>query len=168
MSRLLVINLILLTIVSFCNNRNSHYENKPASTSKDSILLYGDWKITRFTAGYLSEITEEDAKKYIGQIITLRPSVAAIHGDTCTRPYFKISTQSSDKYFYENNRVDKSSLKINQDSILVMEMGCKENPKYSNEYSPNFLYDFIVIENNLMIVSFKGFYFYLERELISA
>lgn len=163
MSRILIISSILLTTVSFCNNRNSSRESGQASIPKDSLVLYGDWKITKFTAGSVSEITDDDAQKYVGQIITLRPDIAIINNDTCSQPYFKMSTQNSDKYFYENNRIDKASLKIKEDSIQVMEMGCKGNPKYSNESSPNFLYDFIVTDNNLMIVSFKGFYFYLER-----
>jgi hypothetical protein len=163
MSRILIISSILLTTVSFCNNRNSSRESGQASIPKDSLALYGDWKITKFTAGSISEITEEDAQKYVGQIITLKAGLAVINSDTCNQPYFKTSIQSSDKYFYENNRVDKATLKIKQDSIQVVEIGCKNRPKYSNENSPNFLYDFIVIDNNLMIVSFKGFYFYLER-----
>ncbi len=165
MNRILIISSILLITVSFCNTRNSSHRSSEASIPKDSLVLYGDWKITRFTAGSISEITEDDAQKYVGQRITLKPNLAVINGDTCNQPYFKTSIQSSDKYFYENNRIDKATLKIKQDSIQITEMGCKGNPKYSNENSSNFLYDFIVVENNLMIVSFKGFYFYLEREL---
>jgi hypothetical protein len=165
MSRILIISSILFTTVSFCNNKNGGHKNSQASIPKDSFVLYGDWKITRFTAGSISEITDDDAQKYVGQIITLRPDIAIINNDTCSQPYFKMSTQNSDKYFYANNRIDKAALKIKQDSIQVVEMSCKGNPKYSNENSPNFLYDFIIVESNLMIVSFKGFYFYLEREL---
>lgn len=163
MNRILIIISILLTTVSFCNNRNNSHESSEASIPKDSLVLYGDWKIIKFTAGSISEITEEDARKYIGQIIILKPGLAVVSSDTCNQPYFKTSIQSSDKYFYENNRIDKATLKIKQDSIQVMKIGCKSPPKYSNENSSNFLYDFIVIDNNLMIVSFKGFYFYLER-----
>jgi hypothetical protein len=163
MSRILIITSILLTTASFCNNRNSDHQSSQASVSKDSLALYGDWKITGFTAGAISEITEEDAQKYVGQTITLKPGLAVINSDTCNQPYFKTSIQNSDRYFYENNRIDKATLKIKQDSIQVMEIGCKSSPKYSNENSSNFLYDFIVIDNNSLIVSFKGFYFYLER-----
>jgi len=165
MSRILIISSILLTTVSFCNNRSTGHESSQAASPRDSIVLNGVWKITRFTAGSISEITDDDAQKYVGQTITLRPDIAIINNDTCSQPYFKMSTQNSDKYFYTNNRIDKAALKIKQDSIQVIEMSCKGNPKYSNENSPNFLYDFIVVENNLMIVSFKGIYFYLEREL---
>jgi hypothetical protein len=165
MNRILIISSILVTTVSFCNNKNSKHESSEASGQKDSLVLYGDWKITKFTAGTISEITEKDAQKYVGQIVTLKPGFVIINSDTCNQPYFKTSIQNSDKYFYDNNRVDKATLKIKQDSIKLMEVGCKVPPKYSNENSSNFLYDFIVIDNNIMIVSFKGFYFYLEREL---
>lgn len=163
MSWILIITSFLLATSTFCNSKNSGNESSDSSIQKDSLVLYGNWKITQFKAGSISEITEEDAQKYVGQIITLRPELAVINNDTCSQPYFKASFQGSDKYFYENNRIDKAVLKINQDSIQVMEIGCNTHPKYSNENSPNFLYDFIVIDNNLMIVSFKGFYFYLER-----
>jgi hypothetical protein len=163
MKRILITTSILLTTLSFCNNRKTGHESRYASIPKDSLILYGDWSITEFTPGSISEITEEDARKYIGQKITLKPNLTVINGDTCNKPYFKTSIQSSDKYFYANNRIDKATLKIKQDSIQVMEMGCESNPKYSSEKSTNFLYDFIIVDHDLMIVSFKGFYFSLER-----
>jgi len=166
MSRIIIVSsLLLLTTVSHCKSRNSSVESHQASVPKDSLVLYGDWKIIKFAAGAVSEITEEDAQKYVGQIITLKLDNAIINGDTCSQPRFKSSIQNSDDYFYQNNRIDKATLKIKQDSIQVVEVGCSGRPKYSNGNSPNFLYDFIVVEDNLMIVNFKGFYFYLERVL---
>ncbi len=163
MSRILIITSILLTTVSFCNNKNTGHENSQASIPKDSLALYGDWKITRFTAGFISEIMEEDAQRYVGHIVTLKPDIAIIEEDTCNLPHFEISIQNSDEYFFSNNRADKAALGIKQDSIQVMEVSCKELRKYSNGKSPNFLCHFIVMDNNLMIVNFKGFYFYLDK-----
>ncbi|MDE3211937.1 MAG: hypothetical protein KGM98_01785, partial [Bacteroidota bacterium] len=118
-----------------------------------------------YKGGFISAITDQDAKKYIGLIITLKPGLVAINRDTCMHPYFKISVQNSNDFFYANDRIDKSILKINRDSINAVEIGCKDHPKYSSENSPNFLYNLIVINNNLMIINIKGIYFYLKRVL---
>src|SRR5687768_5451735 len=111
MSRLLIVSLILFITVSFCQNRKSSHTSIQDTIPKDSLILFGDWKITRFTAGYVSEILEEDAQRYVGQTIAIKAGLAVINGDTCNKPYFKTSIYNSNKYFYENNRADKSTLK---------------------------------------------------------
>ncbi len=161
MNRILITSLFLYTTIGFFNNKSIKAGYNKRSTQTDTVSIYGSWKIISYTPGYISALTDEEAKKYIGKTITLKPDLATVINDTCNQPIFKSTIQNSDQYFYES-RIDKATLKIKSDSIRIIEIDC-ENPKYSDDNSPNFLYDFITVNKDLMIVSFNGVYFHLKR-----
>ena len=100
----------ILFVLSFCNSINHVVDNKDSQTIQDTLIKYGDWKIVKLLPGYITEITEEDAQKYIGKLVTLKYDIAIINGDTCNKPSYKLSKEDSNRYFYSNNRIDKRTL----------------------------------------------------------
>jgi hypothetical protein len=162
MNRISTFFLAIISTASICSSNTFHNHNiRSLSKQIDSLTVYGKWKVINFVPAPISEITVKEAQRYIGKVISLNASIVVVIADTCDHPFFKAITQNSNKYFLEN-RMDKADLKIQSDSITVIKVGCNTQPNYSNQDSPNFLYDFI-IDDNQLIVSFKGFYFYLKR-----
>jgi hypothetical protein len=158
------LSAIFWGILSLVNNKKQIECNNHNIKKEDTLPIFGDWQIYKFSPGYISEITDEEAKKYLTNEVILESNRAIVVYDTCYSPLFKSRIENSDKFFTQNYRMNKKVLNIRSDSIKIFSLDCKDNPKYYSENSPNFSYDFILINRNLMIVGFKGFIFYLERK----
>jgi hypothetical protein len=143
--------------ISICSSHNRNYVC--------NFDPHGEWVVFKYMPAAISEITDEEAKAFIGNTVVLDLNFAVIFNDTCNRPTFNFKTVNSNLYFFSNNRKDKETLNIKQDSIMIMEVGCGNIPKYFSEASPEFSYDFIVLGNESMIFNYKGIYFFLKKAI---
>ncbi|MCW3104332.1 MAG: hypothetical protein JWO09_2772 [Bacteroidetes bacterium] len=126
-------------------------------------MLYGQWKITHYTGGNITAITDEQAKEYVGKQMLLGSAMAVILGDSCKSPSYESHKEKAGPYFYANYKVDKKLLDLEEDEVQVVSLTCRTKPVYSKEDSPNFNFDLIIKDKTTVIVAINGFFFYFEK-----
>ncbi len=115
--------------------------------SADNVLqkdIYGTWMVVNYTHSQLIPgATKEAWRKFRKKTISLNPNLATLFKDSCKSPTYKVSRQNTWYYFYNGYR-EHSTMGIMDDTVTLVELGCKEEPIYENKNTTPFNSDFII------------------------
>jgi hypothetical protein len=135
----------------------------PNQTSNASYNIYGEWRIKSFFSANISAITDQDAEKFVDQIIRFNKDNAVIFSDTCNKPTYNLHRENAVIYISKEYRVNPKLFNLKEDSISIITIECKEQPHYHNEDASNFYYDVIFINKSTAVITYQGFFFFIEK-----
>lgn len=161
MKKLMLLSVIISTACNFtlCN------PIKKGSTNQSISSYYGTWVVKKYKwGGNGAAFDDKQASAYIGEKIVINNDSLFIFDDKCSSPSYSIKEENTFDYLYKYlNEEDTSLIPTDKKEITVIEAGCKTTPIYNNPDSLNFSSDFIMINDQEMMVPINGAYFYLEK-----
>lgn len=152
------------------NNNNENLHNSKIVSEQDSAIRfynipYGKWEVFKYIPdGGPAAFTDEDAKRYINKEIILEKNRAVIFNDACNTPIYEIGKVKLSEYLYDNNQPNTLE-GVTIDTVMTINVTCKENPVYKNIDSLNFNFSMILTDKNTMVVDVNGVCFYLQKEI---
>ncbi|HCI69257.1 MAG TPA: hypothetical protein DHV30_01105, partial [Balneola sp.] len=113
----------LILLITF-----SIYSEDLLSQSNETLL--GNWKINNVIFSYIgSEISDENARLRVGNLISITDQNLTIFNSFCRKPIFKTDTVKIQKYLYINYRSNISieKLGISNKDKKITSIKCTDN-----------------------------------------
>lgn len=154
--------LILLTV---CYSISGQEQIKIYDISMDKKLqkkLYGNWIVIKYTEADQAPGASKNAFKYVHETIYLDPHLAVLFKDSCKYPDYKVSRQNTWRYLYDNYR-EPHAIGIKDDSISVVELSCKVEPKYASKDYPLFDSAIMITSKDDIIIYEPGLFLYMKK-----
>ncbi len=170
---ILIIILLLTNTVFGCNDQllykhspstDAFVEIQTISKLSSNNSIYGKWIVKSYRFGDApAAFSDEEAQRYLNKKVILSSDIAIMFDDTCHSLNYSYKIEDKD-YFLYNACKQRSSLSINEDSIVVHHLNCLSPPIYVNEDSLNFSSTILQISETSIIIPTNGVFFYLNKE----
>src|SRR5258708_1242085 len=118
--------------------------------------IFVTWEIYSFHFGKYSEISDNDAKKYIGNKMIFGSNKVKIFRDSCKNVFYQMRTVKTNEYLDFHFGIDGGTLGIDKDDINVVELYCNKAmgaPRLG----------FIILDEATMISSDRGYFFWMRK-----
>lgn len=136
----------------------------PATSSEQlqDIAVFGKWKVVKFVGGAFAEISETEAKTFIGEKIRLDSETATFFSESCKSPRYRTRVADTEEHFYYQFRTYPKTLGITSKEIKIIEIYCSvsEGENLEEEY-PEFTLE--VFNEKTLIYFTQGYFFYLNK-----
>ena len=130
--------------------------------SLPDISIFGSWKVTKFVGGAFAEISETEAKTFIGKRVHLNSDTANFFRESCQSPQYRTRVADTEEHFYYQFRTYPKTLGIDSRRIRIVDIYCSvdEEVNLEEEY-PEFSLE--VFDENTLIYFTQGYFFYLSK-----
>lgn len=149
---------IVIFLLIFCQGcaemprLNSEETVVPPKNKK--IPLQGLWEIKDFKPISNEDAVNEDIEGWVGQKAIFTESLAVLGNERCSDAEYKIRTVDSREYLLFHYGVDPRELKVTQPKTDIISVSSNDKP----------FYDFIVIEEELVMVYAYGGFYILDKQ----
>ena len=126
------------------------------------VAIFGNWEVVRFVGGAFAEISEAEAKTFVGKRIKLNSEAASFLREFCKSPQYRTRIADAEEHFYYQFRTYPKTLGITSKEVKIIDIYCSlgEEASLEEEY-PEFSLE--IFNENTLIYFTQGYFFYLNR-----
>ncbi|HSH36748.1 hypothetical protein [Schnuerera sp.] len=151
----ILLSIILITsmiwIVS-CDIDRTQLSDNIEAPKNINLPVSGQWRIEEYRMNTTSTMEEEKAESYLGMEILFHNEFISAGEDYFTKPSFRIKNVDAADYLVYNYKTTPDFLDIDTDKIEIVSVAAEQ-----------FLYEFIKISDEEIIVNIEGTFFYLNK-----
>jgi len=157
--------IFLLSLLSIFSSIYGQEQIKAYNLAGDTELqkkLYGTWVAVKYTEAFQAPGASKNVGRYMNKTIFLNSGLAVLFKDSCKYPGYKVLRQSTWQFLYDNYK-EPHAIGIKDDTVVVIELCCKVEPKYANKDSPPFDSTIILTSKGYIIIYESGLFLYMKK-----
>lgn len=156
MKKINIIIFIFVLVISVVvyKDMNLYFNVKIQPTKLAKAPVEGNWIVVKYIRVGSSNLTNEEAEKFIGNKAAFASKEVKFNKDVCKNPNYKIKLVDAENYFMTNFKVKPSVFGISESKVKIITVSSKNS----------FFDEFILINNNYMIKSYEGVLLFMQRE----
>jgi len=116
--------------------------------------VFGEWRVVAYTSGFVSAMSDAEARAWVGRTATYAPSRVSWHGTTCDEPTFTPGTWTPGA-FSVHYQIRPSALGLEREVVETVEVGCP-----GAWTAPG---SFLILDGERMFAPWDGVFFELRR-----
>lgn len=119
--------------------------------------ILGIWEIHSFHFGWYPQMSDNEAKKYIGSKVLLEGTkVSGLQGSCLSKSVIYDSRRAKTNEYLDSKHIVGRTLGIDKNEIDIIEVRCSRSEK-----EPSF--EFMLVDENTLITEYRGYFFTMKK-----